>query len=60
MNLTITLLKFANGEYVIEVNRPTGDRFKRTFTVQGLDEYLEAAEKYCEHKGYDLTFIDQA
>lgn len=58
--LTITLLGVNRGECTIEVKRPAGDTYKRTFTVQGFDKYLETAEQYCDYKGYSFIFKDQS
>jgi len=55
--MIITLTDVNNGLYTVEIKREVGQgAYTREFTKEGLEEYLENAKQYCQHKGYEFIY----
>jgi hypothetical protein len=45
------------GFFKVQIKPAVGEKYHREFTAAALYEYLQAADFYCESKGYSLHFI---
>lgn len=58
---TIVTLKSVNaGFYTVEIKREIGSgKETREFTKEALNEYLQSAKAYCDHKDYEFIYREE-
>lgn len=60
MAMIITLENVEGGICKVRIKPEVGHAFYREFSHSALGEYVESAQNYCEHKGYDFIYLDHS
>jgi hypothetical protein len=57
MNMIVTLKSIEDGFFRCKIKRVIGEPYYKEFTAEALQDYLTAADFYCEVNSYRLIFI---
>lgn len=60
MAMIVTLKNESDGLYTVEIKREFDSSSEtKEFTKEGLNEYLESAKQYCDHKRYEFIYREE-